>query len=130
MSKNPNVSDLSARIGAELRAYHGRLKFSWTGIAKATGIPRANLYRMLNGETDIPVANLMLICAAAGIDAADLIEEATRHMPDNYLQSLLVTEGLSASSDNVTELVNWDEYRGRKAADNDAEAGTDEPDPA
>lgn len=99
-------------------------------MEEATGIAHATMTRMLNGWTDIPIHRLMLICEAIGIDAADIIREATRHMPDNYLASLLVSPSpVSPTASNVvrSKPTDWDNYEGKKAADIDNEvheAGT------
>lgn len=122
-----NASDLSRRVAIELKNEQRRQGFAWTDVEEATGIAHATMTRMLNGWTDIPIHRLMLICEAIGIDAADIIREATRHMPDNYLASLLVSP--KATSDGgatvTTMSTNWSDYRGKKAADTDNEVDKD-----
>lgn len=118
---NREASDLSKRVAAELRAAQARRKFTWTSIEEATGIPHITMYRMLSGKVDIPVAKLMLICEAAGLSVTDILDDAARHMPANYMQSLLVYPDVSEGSDNVTDIrdTDWDAYQGKKAADRD-----------
>lgn len=117
------ASDLSRRVAIELKNAQHRLGFKWTQIEEATGITHTTMTRMLNAKSDIPINRLMLICEAAGLDAADIITEATRHMPDNYLASLLVSPGpVSEDAATVTRMsTNWSDYQGKKAADTDNE---------
>lgn len=113
------ASDLSRRVAIELKNAQRRIGFTWTQIEEATGISHATMTRMLNARVDIPINRLMLICEAAGLDAADIISEATRHMPDNYLASLLAP--VSAPTPKVSPIQSrtWDDYEGKKAADKD-----------
>lgn len=127
---NRPASDLSKRVAVELKNARNRHGFLWKDIEAQTGIAHATLSRMLNGETDIPVSRLMLICAAAGISAAGIIDEATRHMPDGYLQDLLTPDvtypAVSSASATVPPIheTDWESHPGQKAALND-DAGDD-----
>lgn len=129
--ENREASDLSRRVAAELKAAQARGRWTWTAVEEATGIPHRTMQRMLNGQVDIPVAKLMLICEAAGISVTDVIDEATRHMPDGYLRNLLTcnTESseVSEGTSNVVSIrsTDWDTYEGKKAADKDDEDVTD-----
>lgn len=122
-----NASDLSRRVAIELKNVQLRRGFTWGEVEEATGITHATMMRMLNGWVDIPINRLMLICEAIGVDAADVIREATRHMPDNYLASLLVSpSGMSDAEDTFSgRSTNWSDYRGKKAADTDNEVDKD-----
>lgn len=124
------ASDLSQRVAAELRAAQARLRFTWTAIEQATGIPNRTMSRMIKGKVDIPVAKLMLICEAAGLSVTDIIEDATRHMPyqlhdllTNPTATASMSPDASVAPDNVTNIqqMDWNRYEGKKAADVDDE---------
>lgn len=123
------ASDLSRRVAIELKNAQRRHGFTWTSIEEVTGITHATMQRMLNAQTDIPINRLMLICEAAGLSVTDIIDEATRHMPDNYLRSLLTYPDVSPAADNVvmTKPTDWNGYKGKKAADVDHEVLEDPP---
>jgi DNA-binding Xre family transcriptional regulator len=127
--KNTGPSDLSRRVSAELRATAARRGTTWLSIEKATGIPHATMQRMIKGESDIPISKLMLICEAMGVPAMDVIAEATRLMPDNYLHNLLADPDASPATSSVVDIrsTNWETYQGKKAADVDDETETDHP---
>ena len=97
------ASDLSKRVAVELKNAQNRHGFVWTDVEEATGIAHTTMWRMLNGKVDIPINRLMLICEAAGIEATDVIAEATRHMPDGYLRSLLSYPNVSPAAGTVAE---------------------------
>lgn len=125
-------SDLSKRVANELWAAQRRGGWTWKYIEEKTGIASRTMKRMLAGEVEIPISRLLLICAAAGLDAAEIVEEATRHMPKGYVESLLVGDDVSAPADNVTALhprdMNPDQLeKMRHAATYDEEAETPEP---
>ena len=83
------ASDVSKRVADELKAARIRHGFTWTDVEEHAGIAHSTMMRMLSGETDIPISRLLLICAAAGISASQIIEDAIRHMPEGYLQDRL-----------------------------------------
>lgn len=127
---NREASDLSKRVAAELRAARARLGFTWTDIEAATGISHSSMQRYLAGDVDIRVDKLMLICEAAGLDVAEILEDATRHAPYE-LHDLLTDQrapgDVSEGDATVTNIegTNWNQYSGKKAADIDDEVQED-----
>lgn len=113
------ASDLSKRVAVELQNARNRHGFAWADVEEATGIPRTTMWRMLNGKVDIPIAKLMLICEAAGISVTDVIDEATRHMPDGYLRSLLSYPNVSPAVGTVAESPHAGEGATRKGTTGD-----------
>lgn len=124
------ASDLSKRVADELRAARARLGFKWTDIENATGIPHSTMQRYLAGEVDMRVDKLMLICEAAGLDVAQVLEDAAKHAPYK-LNDLLTDHRVSPDTSQAPHRVkniqqrDWNEYTGRKAADVDDEVQTD-----
>lgn len=127
---NRQASDLSKRVAAELRAAQARHRFSWGDVEKATGITHVTMWRMLQGQTDISVAKLMLICEATGLSVTGILEDAMRHAPYK-LHDLLTDHSVSPTvSDGPATVTNtqqhdWNTYTGKKAADIDDEVQTD-----
>lgn len=119
------ASDLSKRVAAELKADQARRGWTARDVERNSPMSYTTIGRLLNGKTEISVADLFVICEAVGADAHEIIAEAERHMPAGYLKRLV-----SPAPSNVTTLHerDWDTYEGRKAADYDPEAETDEPD--
>ena len=115
------ASDLSKRVAIELRNARNRLGFLWADVEKTTGISHATMQRMLNGQVDIPINRLMLICEAIGVPATRIIEEATRHMPDGYIRDMLASPPVSPAPRSVSPIqeTDWNHYEGKKAADTD-----------
>jgi transcriptional regulator with XRE-family HTH domain len=119
------ASDLSKRVAAELKADQGRRGWTARDLERKSPMSYTTIGRLLNGKTEISVEDLFVICEAIGADVHAIVKEAESHMPEGYLERLV-----SPAPDNVTPLHerDWDTYEGRKAADDDAEAETDEPD--
>lgn len=124
------ASDLSRRVAIELKNAQRRKEFTWTAIEEATGITHATMMRMINGQTDIPINRLMLICEAAGISVTEVIEDATRHAPyklHDLLTDHSVSPTVSDGPASVTSIQqqDWNRYTGKKAADIDDEVQKD-----
>lgn len=129
--ENREASDLSKRIAGELEAAKIRATklgkgWTWTSVERATGISHTTMQRMLAGKVDISVNRLMLICEAIGVPATTIIEEATRHLPDGYLQQLVASPNVSDAATNVNDVqsTDWNRHEGRKAADTDDEVNS------
>lgn len=118
------ASALSKRVGKLLKA-DGLLN-DWTAkdVERKTDWSYSTITRMLNGESEISIDDLMQFAAVTGANAFEIIAEAEKKMPADYRERLM-----SQAPDNVTVLhdTDWDTYEGRKAATNDEEASEDEP---
>ena len=65
-------------IAGELRAERARQLLTLDEIETKSGVTRSTIDRMLTGRSGIPVEYLLPVCAALGIDAAKLLDAASR----------------------------------------------------
>src|SRR5687767_1776710 len=62
-------------VRTAMRALHGRLR-TWDAVAKAVGVPRKTIERIMSGERGIPVRLALCAARAARVPVDDVLSGA------------------------------------------------------
>lgn len=76
MGRQALVGPATRYIAGEFRAQQAREKLTLDEIAEASGLSRATVNRALKGESAIAFEAIFPMCAALGLDALKILEEA------------------------------------------------------
>lgn len=76
--ESPDLEDygLNAAVAAELRGYRAAAQMTMDQLAKNAGISKRQVIRLLNGERDIDVRVIGMLCDALKIDPRELMVRA------------------------------------------------------
>lgn len=73
-------TDLSKSLGQVIRSRVDGNGQSITALGDRCGIPRATLYRKLDGHTDFTVSEIAKIAVFLGMPPAELVATASSHL--------------------------------------------------
>lgn len=124
---------MSAAVGRILLGEKTMAGSSVRALADKTGIHYSTVNRILNGERELSLENFLLLCDALRVDPAWVVKEAERRLQSEVAMNADIPAEPSVSPSNVTsirpdsDVDDWDNYGGSKAAGYDAEADEDEP---
>lgn len=68
-------------VAAVLDEHREELRFTYTALAKESGINLRTLHRLLDGERPISLPNFIAIVRTLGLDPSQVIAEASARIP-------------------------------------------------
>jgi transcriptional regulator with XRE-family HTH domain len=71
--ETPEIDAYEAAFAAELRAERARKQMTFDALERATEINKRTLMRLFDGERDLRSKQMMLICAALGVDPKEFV---------------------------------------------------------
>lgn len=139
--KDLKDSLINQKVAEKLREKRGGLRLSFEDVAERSGVPLSTVRRIFYPKQDIATSHLTAIAGALGTTAADIMRAAMLEVGEDaaladVTQILLAKrQGVSEARGTVTELHPRDMTAEqietmvtRRAAYDDPEAETDEPD--
>lgn len=76
---------LSVEIASLLRQHMAAQKINQPTLSRSTGIPQSTLSRLLNGQRQLYIDQLEVVCVAMELDVGEVVSRADRHVRRAHL---------------------------------------------